>query len=245
MTREPPPSTSTSHAHVDNAARPVVAFDLDGTLTWADSFVTFLREREGARVFRRGALDLAPSALRYATGRLGRDALKEAMIARFLTGVSVQAVRLEAASFWESPAGEGLLRADGLEALRRHVAAGDVVTLVTACPELLANPLAERLGVACLGTQLATSGDDLISGVLTGLYAGLNCRGLEKVRRLKAQYGENLVLDTAYGDSRGDREMLAAAGAGHLKPFHNGPTRPALAALRLWWGDHSQIQSGG
>jgi len=217
------------------SARRLIAFDLDGTLTWTDSFVTFLRAREGAVAFRRGALGLAAPALRYATGRLDRDALKQVMIARFLTGVAAQAVRLEAASFWESSMGDRLLRADGLAALRRHVADGDEVTLVTACPELVAAPLAERLGVACLGTQLATTGPDLMSGALTGQYFGFNCRGPEKVLRLKAAYGENASLDTAYGDSRGDREMLAAARDGRLKPFHDGPTRPLASAIRLWW----------
>ena len=50
------------------------------------------------------------------------------------------------------------------------------------------------------------------AGLLTGRLAGANCRGPEKVARLRAWRGDTLVVAYAYGDSAGDREMLAVAG---------------------------------
>src|SRR5207247_1629419 len=70
-------------------------------------------------------------------------------------------------------------------------------------------PIGRRLGFdAVLATRLEVDG----AGVLTGQLAGANCRGPEKVARLRAWRGDTLVVAYAYGDSAGDREMLAVAG---------------------------------
>ena len=63
-----------------------------------------------------------------------------------------------------------------------------------------------------LGTELAVDDD----GLLTGALAGANCRGVEKVRRLHAwlreRHGDRANVEVwAYGDSPGDRELLADA----------------------------------
>ena len=52
---------------------------------------------------------------------------------------------------------------------------------------------------------------------------GANCRGPEKVRRLQAEFGDKVRLDAAYGDSDGDREMLAIAEEAGLKVFQGTP----------------------
>ena len=66
-----------------------------------------------------------------------------------------------------------------------------------------------------LGTSVETSG-----GRLTGRFSTANCYGAEKVRRLLALYPDRATYRlTAYGDSRGDRELLAFADEAHYKPF--------------------------
>jgi phosphatidylglycerophosphatase C len=52
---------------------------------------------------------------------------------------------------------------------------------------------------------------EVVDGQLTGRLAGGNCRGDEKVRRLAALFGDPAPLAWAYGDSRDDRPLLAAA----------------------------------
>jgi phosphatidylglycerophosphatase C len=58
---------------------------------------------------------------------------------------------------------------------------------------------------------------------LTGDLDGANCRGPEKVRRLHQVFGPDMQLAEAYGDTRGDREMLAAAASGHMRLFKGRP----------------------
>jgi phosphatidylglycerophosphatase C len=53
-------------------------------------------------------------------------------------------------------------------------------------------------------------------GIATGNLDGPNCRGPEKVTRLHEWLGDRSTVNVvAYGDSAGDREMLADADEAH------------------------------
>ncbi len=69
-------------------------------------------------------------------------------------------------------------------------------------------PLGHRLG---LTSVLATALEEGPDGRLTGDLVGANVRGPEKVRRLREWLGDGDVEIWAYGDSAGDRELLAEA----------------------------------
>ncbi|RYE83010.1 MAG: HAD-IB family hydrolase, partial [Hyphomicrobiales bacterium] len=77
-----------------------------------------------------------------------------------------------------------------------------------ASPNILVAPFARGLGADVLiGTQLAFDNMDRVAGG----FDGANCRGAEKVRRLKAMFGDDMILTAAYGDTAGDKEMLDMA----------------------------------
>jgi len=66
--------------------------------------------------------------------------------------------------------------------------------------------------VKVLGTQI-----EVIDGRLTGRFLTPNCYGQEKVRRILTLHPDRSAYHlTAYGDSRGDREMLAFADEAHM-----------------------------
>jgi len=70
-----------------------------------------------------------------------------------------------------------------------------------------------------IGTQLAFDPE----GRATGDFATPNCRGPEKVTRLKAAFGREVELTAAYGDTGGDREMLAMAKSAGYRVFKERP----------------------
>lgn len=111
---------------------------------------------------------------------------------------------------------ERWLRSDTLASLHAHLDDGDHVVLVSASFETYLRPLAELLGVeAVLSTRL-----EVVDGVATGKLWGANCRGPEKVRRLHDWLrdhhgGRSNTHVVAYGDSAGDRELLADADDAH------------------------------
>jgi phosphatidylglycerophosphatase C len=192
----------------------VAAFDVDGTLTTRDCVVPFMRRVAGTPHLV-GEMLRSPGVLVSATARRDRDALKAAGASAAFGGRDIVGVQAEADAFARSVFSDRL-RSDVLASMRRHQQAGESVVLVSASFELYLRPLAGLLGVDdVLAVRLEV--DD---GQLTGRLDGPNCRGPEKVRRLHEWLdahagGRRAVHVTAYGDSAGDRELLADADVAH------------------------------
>ena len=145
--------------------------------------------------------------------------LKAASVEVFLRGVARAELEAQARTFCTAWA-DALLRPDALAAWARHGAQGDHRVIVTASPEILVRPFAERLGAdALIGTRLAFDPREQVAG----RFEGLNCRGEEKVARLRDRFGEDVRIADAYGDTDGDREMLAVADRGHMRVFTGRP----------------------
>jgi phosphatidylglycerophosphatase C len=185
--------------------RTVAAFDFDGTLTRRDTLLPFLRRTRGAS---RTSIAMLANSLVLArgmvTGGEERDMAKAAVLRRLLAGHDVEDLRAAADVFADVVIKRGL-RPSVLERVQSHASEGHELVIVTASPELYVAPIGERLGFdAVLGTRLETDGN----GRLTGRLQGRNCRGAEKVERLRAWLGsDGDVTVYAYGDSSGDRQL--------------------------------------
>ena len=191
----------------NSESRHVAAFDLDGTLTRRDCVTPFLRRAAGARL----ALVMLrhPIALATALARRDRDSLKEIAVGS-LRGATASELEPLGAPYARQVR-EQWMREDTLARLQWHQEQGDLTLIVSASFENYARPLGELLGVDdVLSTRLELDGD----GRCTGRLDGPNCRGPEKAHRLRAWIAERGLEDAvlwAYGDSVGDRELLAMA----------------------------------
>jgi phosphatidylglycerophosphatase C len=202
----------------DSVYRPIVAFDFDGTLTIRDTFTGFLAWRAGPVRYLAGLARLAPLAAGYLRHR-DRGRLKAAAVRLFLRGLNRAELEDAARRFAEGHA-RTLLRPDAMRAWRRWQARGARLVIVTASPEEIVAPFARGLGADLLiGTRLAYDADDRLTGALDGV----NCRGPEKVRRLRAAFGDDLRLEAAYGDTDGDKEMLEMAEESGFRVFEAAP----------------------
>ena len=210
--RQPPPLPEGA------SERPIVAFDFDGTLTTHDSFTAFLRWKAEPFPYLVGLLRLVPHLLAYGVnGDRGR--LKAAAAARFLGAMTAERLSAEAEAFAMERA-QSMLRPDAVQAWRNWRAQGAIVVIVTATPEIVVRPFARALGADMLiGTRLEFDED----GRFTGRFVGRNCRGPEKVARLKQAFGEDMALLAAYGDTSGDREMLRIAETPCYRVFKGKP----------------------
>lgn len=196
-------------------AKVLSVFDFDGTLTRRDSFVPFLKFAFGKRVFLVRMIKLLPAVIRYVGKGMTRDELKAVLIANFLTGVKAEWLEAKAAEFcavfWAH-----LMRPAGLKSVASEIESGALATICSASPTLVLKPFADRLGIKLIATELV-----VLDGRLTGEISGNNCRCEAKVLRLEAVYGS---LDQyrlrAWGDSRGDHELLSAAQDAHWRHFH-------------------------
>jgi phosphatidylglycerophosphatase C len=193
----------------------VAAFDVDGTLTTHDCVVPFLRRVAGTARLAAG-LAARPHRLVPALVRRDRDALKALSADVVFRGRSVAAVAAEATEFAQA-VHRDRLRPDTVATLRRHQADGHTVVLVSASFAVYLHPLARLLGVDhVVATELET---DQSGARYTGALEGPNCRAHEKVVRLHRWLDERdssraRVELWAYGDSSGDRELLADADHG-------------------------------
>jgi phosphatidylglycerophosphatase C len=186
----------------------VAAFDVDGTLTTGDSVVPFLRRAAGTgdlvRAFAKRPLATVGSALRR-----DRDELKALAIGALRGRRWADLLTLGEAYADELTARR--LRADTVARLAWHRQRGHRIVLVSASLRPYLVPLGTQLGVdavLCCEIQVA-------EGIVTGLLDGPNCRGPEKLRRLHEWLRGQELSDRAeiwaYGDSAGDRELLAGA----------------------------------
>lgn len=198
--------------------RPIVAFDFDGTLTIRDSFTAFLRWRAGAAGWAIGLAKMAPALAAYISDR-DRGRIKAASVREFLHGLERQALEAEAQRYADQ-VWDRFMRPDALACWKAWGEKGAHRVIVTASPETTVAPFARRLGAeGLLGTQLVFDTQDRV----TGAFVGENCRGEEKVRRLRAAYGDDMTLAAAYGDTSGDTEMIAIAGEKGFRVFTGRP----------------------
>lgn len=196
----------------------IVAFDFDGTLTVRDSFTAFLKWRTPKARYNGAMLRLAPAAVSYAFNR-DRGRIKAAAVKEFLAGVPREALEEEARAFAKVMAPR-LLRPDAVEVWRRWRQRRAKLVIVTASPDVVVAPFARGLGAdLLLGTELAYDDQDRV----TGAFLGPNCRGPEKVARLRAQFGPDVRLTAAYGDTSGDHEMLQIADEAGYRVFKESP----------------------
>ena len=189
----------------------VAAFDFDGTLTRSDSVVPFLRRVAGRRKLVVQLARHAPSAI-VAIARRDRDRLKALATRAVFTGVPRSRVDALALEFGRTIAVRGL-RDDVVSRLGWHLEQGHRVVVVSASYEPYVCVVASALGVTdVVATRLAVDDAD----VCTGELEGANCRAAEKVHRLEQWLSQRgfARVDVelwAYGDSAGDRELLAYA----------------------------------
>lgn len=189
----------------------IYAFDFDGTLTTKDTLIEFIR-------YAKGSMDLGLGFLRYAhllvlmkLGLYPNYKAKQKVFAYFFKDTKLDDFNALCKEFAASSS--NLLRPNAIEAIDLATKEGSEVLIVSASIDNWVQPFFPQVKV--LGTQI-----EVIDGKLTGRFMTKNCYGQEKVNRILSLHPNRQEYHlTAYGDSRGDREMLAFADESYFKPF--------------------------
>jgi phosphatidylglycerophosphatase C len=187
--------------------RVVAAFDFDGTITTSDSLRAFVHYTVGSPRLIYGAIRAAPWMAGMLIGTCDRGTAKAHFLAATIGAMTRRKLE-DAAHQYVAQRLPKLIRPEMAVRVQEHKRRGHQLVLVSASPALYLKVWATAAGFdAVLATELEFH-DDRFSGHL----ASPNCWGPEKVRRLQQWFdGDQPRVLYAYGDSQGDREMLALA----------------------------------
>ena len=186
----------------------VFAFDFDGTLTTRDTLIAFIRYACGTPRFLLGFLLHAPLLMLMKLRLYSNGKAKQRLFAWFFRGMPIETFDALCQSFASTH--RHLLRPETVRLLQQALSEGSEVLVVSASIDNWVQPFFPAVTV--LGTQI-----EVIDGRLSGRFLTTNCYGQEKVRRILALHPDRSAYRlTAYGDSRGDRELLAFADEAHL-----------------------------
>ncbi len=203
--------------------RRVYTFDFDGTLTTRDTLLLFIRFVCGWWGLIGVLVRYAPLLVLMKFKLYPNWRVKQKVFSRCFGGITMEKFNDYCRLFAEKYRC-CVLRPDGVEAVRRALGEGAVVMIVSASVDNWVRPFFNDVlpvsfvqqNLLVLGTQVEAA-----DGRLTGRFMGRNCYGAEKICRISAVLPaprEDCYI-VAFGDSRGDREMLQYADEAHYRPF--------------------------
>lgn len=192
----------------------IAFFDFDGTITTDDSLLKFIRFVVGDMKFIIGLCVLSPMLVIYKLKLIPNYMAKQMMLSYFFKGMGEKEF-MEVASKYSLEHIDTIVRSLAMERIQWHQAQGDKVIVVSASLECWLKPWCEKNALELLATKLRIE-----NGIVTGQFLTKNCYGIEKENRIKEAYDLSSYEQIyAYGDSRGDREMLTLADTKEYKPF--------------------------
>ena len=205
--------------------RRVYTFDFDGTLTTRDTLLLFIRFVCGWWGLIGVLVRYAPLLVLMKFKLYPNWRVKQKVFSRCFGGITMEKFNDYCRLFAEKYRC-CVLRPDGVEAVRRALGEGAVVMIVSASVDNWVRPFFNDVlpvsfvqqNLLVLGTQVEAA-----DGRLTGRFMGRNCYGAEKICRISAVLPaprEDCYI-VAFGDSRGDREMLQYADEAHYRPFRS------------------------
>ena len=196
----------------------IYCFDFDGTLTTSDTLLEFIKYAKGRSRFLMVFLMYSPLLVMMKLHLYPNWKAKQQIFAHLFAGMRIEKFDALCRGFAEES--QHLLRPKGITLMHEALVAGAQVFIVSASIDNWVRPffdIRNLKGVQVLGTQI-----EVEDGKLTGRFKSNNCYGKEKVHRiaeaLKSFERSEYEIE-AFGDSRGDKEMLAFADKGHFKPF--------------------------
>lgn len=214
----------------------IYCFDFDGTLTTSDTLLEFIKFAKGKGRFLMVFLMYSPMLALMKLHLYPNWKAKQKIFAHLFAGMRIERFDKLCQEFAECNL--HLLRPDSIHCIHQALSESAQVFIVSASIDNWVRPFFHHRGITditVLGTQI-----EVVDGKVTGRFKTNNCYGEEKVRRiceaLTTTTGTSIPTTNAYGttslsfdrsqydieafgDSRGDKEMLAFANQGHYKPF--------------------------
>lgn len=194
----------------------VALFDFDGTITTDDSLIKFIRFVVGDAKFVWGMALLSPMLTAYKLKLIPNYKAKQYMLSYFFKGMTEEKF-MQVANEYSLKHIKTILRPKAMGKIAWHKEQGHKIVIVSASIEYWLKPWCDENNLDLIATQL-----EIKNGIVTGKFLTKNCYGVEKANRVQEQYNlSDYDHIYAYGDSRGDKELLELADESFYKPFRD------------------------
>jgi phosphatidylglycerophosphatase C len=192
----------------------IAFFDFDGTITTKDTLLEIIKFLKGRFAFYKGFFIYGPWLLAYKMSFYSNDLVKQKILTYFFSGIPEQIFQ-EKCDLFTMIRLPKLIRPAALAEINKLKAKGFEVVVISASAGNWIRNWASNQDLKLISTKL-----EVKNGLITGKIDGENCHGEQKVACILAHWRLNDYEEIyAYGDSSGDKPMLALATKPFYKPF--------------------------
>lgn len=206
--------TGSALSNTETTENHLALFDFDGTISSKDSLWDLIFFAVGWRKFGLGVIYLLPVLLKFKFGLLCNHKAKQAVIGHFFKGWQIADFDTVGIRYADEKLPD-IIKDSAIKRIQWHKRQGHTIVVVSASLENWLGPWCQQQGLNLIATRLQVR-----NKVVTGMFDGPNCSGSEKVRRIKEMYDlQRFCFIYAYGDSKGDKEMLTLATKQYYRYF--------------------------
>lgn len=193
----------------------IAFFDFDGTITKADSFFRFVVFASSWKDLVFKGVTLIPMLVKYKLKLISNHVAKATALRTLFKGIPESEMNRLGKEFFKLRV-PALLKQSALDKIQWHKDNGHTVYLVSASVNYWLQEFTKAQDIALICTTM-----EVKNGIMTGEQSSKNCYGPEKVRRIKEVVNLNdYDYSYAYGDTRGDKEMLEMVDEDYYCYFH-------------------------
>lgn len=193
----------------------IAFFDFDGTITRKDSLLDFTRFAVGKLSFVWGLFRLSPILVGVILKIFPSQFGKEKFLSFFFAGWDIHQFRSLADEYALFELSK-IVMPEALERIKWHQENGDEVVVVTASIDDWIRKWTDINHLKLIATKI-----EVKNSRITGKLLSKNCKGPEKVIRIKKEYDlAQYAWIYAYGNSSGDKELLELADERYYRYFN-------------------------
>ncbi len=187
-------------------------FDFDNTITTKDTLLDFLKYDTSPVKFLLASINCLHVILLNRIKILSSQKAKEHIFRQFFGGKPEKEL-IDSGKKYSKKRLLEILNPAAISRINFHLREHDELMVISASPSYWYRDWCQTVGIGkILSTILETSGE-----ILTGKISGTNCTGEEKLNRLLKEVNpEEYDYIYAYGDSKGDLQMLNFANESYL-----------------------------
>jgi HAD superfamily hydrolase (TIGR01490 family) len=192
----------------------IAFFDFDGTITTKDTMLELIRFTNGTLSYYIGMAKISPWLIAMKLKLISKASAKEKLLSHFYKNMPVDIFNEKCKLFSKTKI-PALVKQDALATIKDFQDKNIPVVIVSASAENWVIDWCNKHNIQCIATKLL-----ITNNKVTGKLYGGNCNGNEKVSRIKKIFNlADFEIIYCYGDTSGDKAMLAISTNPHYKKF--------------------------